>query len=44
MVTKSDLIGQFVAVAENARSIWRANCNVSMVANNSWGVACIGAG
>jgi hypothetical protein len=44
MLAKSDLIGQFVAVAGNARGIWRANCNVSMVANNGWSVVCIGAG
>ncbi len=44
MLAKSDLIGQFVAVAGNARGIWRANCNVSIVANNGWSAVCIGAG
>jgi hypothetical protein len=34
MLTKSALIGQFVAVADKARGIWRANCNVRMVANS----------
>jgi hypothetical protein len=34
MLTKSARIGQFVAAADNARGIWRANCNARMVANS----------